>query len=222
MSRLDPDLPNRLVMRVPGIDPRLAFQAAHDATWMARRLAPKLTGSGARMLTPYYFGDEFGIAWPDEADYMWLQESGISPFTMRALAGRTIPMWVDDPTGSERRDNPKAKTRVTESGRTQVLIFRRVGKIGATKRVRTMGGAMRTVPQSYPGAPGRIATREIAPPYPPGRVTGRIATGTRPHVGVRWRHPGLHPRSFMQHALLRVAAEYHLNGHIAPGYGAAR
>lgn len=223
MSRLDPDLPNRLVMTVVGLDPKVGLAAAYDATWLAKRLAPKLTGTGASLLRPFFFGEEFGIEWPDEADHMWMQEVGIGPFTMRTLAGKTVPMWIDDPTGSVARENPKAETRITASGKRQVKIFRRVGKIGATKRVRTAGGAMRTVPQSYPGAPGRIATREVVGPFPPGRMTGRIASPeSRPHVGVRWRHPGLHARSFMHHALLRVAAEYRLKGRIAPGYGAVR
>jgi hypothetical protein len=140
--------------------------------------------------------------------YVWFQEQGIQPFTMFSLAGKTIPMWVDDPAGTEREKNPHAQTRQTLSGKVQVLIFRRAAMPGATKttRKKTAGGTVeeRTVPASYPGAPGRIARREASTPFTtPGRVAGQIARG---NIGVRWRHPGLAPRKFLNHAL-SLAAE---------------
>lgn len=139
--------------------------------------------------------------------YVWFQEQGIRPFTMFSLAGKTIPMWVDDPTGTERQKNPKAQVRTTLSGKTQVLIFRRAAMPGQTKKVRrkTAGGTYEeyTVPMSYPGAPGRIARREAPQPWTtPGRRPGAIARG---NVGVRWRHPGLAPRQFLNHAMTLAA-----------------
>jgi hypothetical protein len=110
--------------------------------------------------------------------YVWFQEQGIRAFTMWSLKGKVIPMWVDDPTGTEREKNPKAQTRVTLSGKTQVLIFRRA---------------------TNPGAPGRIAKREAPQPWTTaGRRPGAIARG---NVGVKWSHPGLAPRKFLNHAV---------------------
>jgi hypothetical protein len=110
--------------------------------------------------------------------YVWFQERGISAFTMWSLAGKTIPMWVDDPSGSEREKNPRARTRITFSGKVQVLIFRKA---------------------TAPGAPGRISRREAGRPFTTaGRVAGAIARG---NVGVKWRHPGLAPRRFLNHAM---------------------
>lgn len=139
--------------------------------------------------------------------YVWFQEQGIRPFTMFALAGKTIPMWVDDPTGTEREKNPRAKTRVTMSGKVQVLIFRKAAMPGAVRKTRrkVADGTYEefTVPASYPGAPGRIGKREAAQPWTtPGRVPGAIARG---NIGVRWRHPGLAPRMFLNHAITQAA-----------------
>lgn len=119
----------------------------------------------------------------------------------------TIPMWVDDWTGEMHRADPKAKTRITANGRRQILIFRKVGKIGARKRVAVRDGQgrlqrWRSVPQSYPGAPGRIVQRQWGPVGSTGRIALLLSM---PHVGVRWRHPGLMPREFMQHAIQQVA-----------------
>jgi hypothetical protein len=127
---------------------------------------------------------------------------------MYALAGKTIPMWVDDPTGTERQKNPKAKLRTTLSGKTQVLIFRRAAQLGQTKTTRTKVAGQwqsRTVPMSYPGAPGRIGRREAGRPLTtPGRTGGQVAMG---NVGVRWRHPGLAPRKFLNRAMVTAAQE---------------
>lgn len=194
--------PMSAFLRVDGLDRQTAMHAATDATRLARHLAPKLSGASSSNFFPIGGDGYFGIGWLDS--YVWHQEVGIHPFTMRALAGKTIPMWISDPTGRERGKYPDAKTRVTESGVTQVLIFRRAAPIGARKRIQVRGET-REVPASYPGAPGRIAVREAPAPHTSrGRVGGRIAAG---NVGVRWRHPGLDPRSFIQRGII-VAAEH--------------
>ena len=187
---------------------RLTTQAAHQLAWKAveyaRRDAPKLSGLMARRLRPVWGAGYFGIRWL--SSYAWFQEMGIKPFTMTALAGRTIPMWVDDPTGKERQKNPDAKTRVTKSGKTQVLIFRKAAKIGSKKKVRSKySHEWKEVPRHYPGAPGRIANREAPQPYTtPGRQPGWIARG---NVGVWWRHPGLGGRHFMLNGIYAAAEE---------------
>lgn len=145
--------------------------------------------------------------------YVWFQEQGIRPFTMFSLAGKTIPMWIDDPAGTEREKNPKARTRVTMSGKTQVLIFRKAAMPGQMKTVRkkVAGGTYeeKSVPLSYPGAPGRISKREAPAPWTtPGRVAGAIARG---NVGTRWRHPGLAPRKFLNHAVSLAAQQGGIN-----------
>lgn len=123
------------------------------------------------------------------------------------LTHNTIPMWIKDPTGSVRRENPRAETRTSAAGVTEVKIFRRAAPIGSRKTVtrRQNGRLIRTtVPASYPGAPGRIAVRESRAHTTDGRVGGAIARG---NVGVRWRHPGLARRSFIRQGLV-LAAHY--------------
>lgn len=170
---------------------------------------PKMSGQAMNRIFPLYGKGFFGIGFLDS--YVWFQENGIRPFTMTSLAGKTIPMWINDPTGVERQRNPKARTRVTLSGKVQVLIFRKVAQIGATKTVKRRNkvtGTMEAtqVPASYPGAPGRIAVRESASPHTtPGRVGGRIAPG---NIGVKWRHPGLAPRKFLNNSLTLAAQWY--------------
>jgi len=172
--------PDRLIMLVGGLSGSRARNLANAAVREARRVMPKLSGQSASRLFPLYGSGYFGIGWLD--GYTWFQEQGIRPFTMFALKGKVIPMWVDDPTGTEREKNPKARTRVTLSGKTQVLIFRKA---------------------TDPGAPGRISRREAGQPWTtPGRRPGAIARG---NVGVRWRHPGLAPRKFLNHALSLAA-----------------
>jgi hypothetical protein len=198
--------PDRLIMLVPNLSGAKARAAANAAVREARRVMPKLSGQSASRIFPLYGKGFFGIGFADS--YVWFQENGIRPFTMYNLAGKTIPMWVNDPTGTERQRNPKAKTRVTMSGVTQVLIFRKVAQIGQTKTVKRrsrLTGTVTTVqtPASYPGAPGRIGRREAAQPYTtPGKTGGQIASG---NVGVRWRHPGLAPRKFLNHSVTMAA-----------------
>lgn len=199
--------PDRLIMLVPGLSGPKARSLANAAAREARRVMPKLTGRAASRLFPLYGSGYFGIGWQDS--YTWFQEQGIRAFTMFSLAGKTIPMWVDDPAGTEREKNPKAQTRVTLSGKTQVLIFRKAATPGATRTVRkkVAGGTYeeKTVPASYPGAPGRIAKREAPAPWTtPGRVAGQVARG---NVGTRWRHPGLAPRKFLNHAISLAAQQ---------------
>ena len=201
-------VPDRLVMYVLDLSEADAQFLAEEATRLAKLAMPKSSGRGARNLQPVWGQGWFGVRWQDS--YVWFQEAGINPFTMKSLAGKTIPMWIKDPTGSERRKYPKAKTRVTESGVTEVLIFRRASHVGERKMVTrphpTLGTHQVDVPRSYPGAPGRISRREAAKPWTtPGRIGGAIATR---NVGVRWRHPGLMKRSFIRQGLV-TAAQYH-------------
>jgi hypothetical protein len=196
--------PDRMLMIVPKLSGPRARRTANDAVREARRLMPKMTGRAASRMIPLYGYGYFGIAWQDA--YVFFQENGIRPFTMYKLAGKTIPMWIDDPSGTERQRNPKAKVRTTLSGKTQVLIFRRVAQPGQTRTVRTKVAGQwesRTVPMSYPGAPGRIGVREAGKPWTTaGRTGGQIASG---NVGVRWRHPGLAPRKFLNRSLTLAA-----------------
>lgn len=199
--------PDRLVMTVEGLDVDTARVCAFTALEIAQKNAPKMSGDGAKRMSTVYGNGFFGIKFQDS--YMWFQENGIKAFTMKNLQGKTIPMWVDDRDGKIRADNPKVETRVTASGKTQVKIFRKVAMQGERKTVTRKarkGGGMETVsvPRSYPGAPGRIGVREAASPRTTvGRVGGAIARG---NSGVRWRHPGLSPRFFINNALT-VAAQ---------------
>lgn len=195
--------PDRLYMEMDTGDDAVNGALAELAVILARQFAPKLSGEGAAGLYPLWGPDHIGIGW--DHPRMWMQEIGTNPFTMRNLQGKTIPMWLDDPRGVLRAQNPKAKTRVTVNGRVQVLIFRKAAKVGSRKDVqRKIGGVMQTVnvPRSYPGAPGRIATREAAAPQTTqGKIGGAIA---RRNIGVRWRHPGLSPRSFMLRGMVEA------------------
>lgn len=194
------DNPDRMVMALDGINRRDCRILAIEALSRARLNAPKLSGTSARRMEAIWGTGWIGIRWLDQQ--VWFQERGVRPFTMTKLAGKLIPMWIDDPTGRERKANPKAKTRVTASGRTQVLIFRKAARIGARRNIKRKD-AWVNVPASYPGAPGRIALREAPAPHTQvGKVGGRIAAG---NIGVRWRHPGLHPRQFLEGGLREAA-----------------
>lgn len=195
-----------------------AYEAAQLAVAHAQALCPKLTGTGASGIKPLFGEGYFGLTWT--MPYLWVQNVGAKPFLMRSLAGKTIPMWIDDPTGTEKAKNPKAQTRTTESGRTQVLIFRRAAPIGSRKTVKRKGpgGAMisRDVPASYPGAVGRIAQREAPRPWTTeGRTGGQIAQG---NIGIRWYFPGLSSRNFFEEGLNRAAEDIGARGHISVAY----
>jgi hypothetical protein len=192
-----PLLPQRQLVREPDrmlarVDPSIGFgsqELADYAVDMARSIMPKVTGGLSNTLRPIHGIGYFGIQFPDKR--VWFLERGTRPHTMHNLAGKTIPMWIDDPTSRERKANPKAKTRTTVDGRTQVQIFRRAGEKGK----RTVGGTR----QRYPGAPGRIARREAPLPLTTaGRTGGRIARG---NVGVAWRNPGITGREFLTYAM---------------------
>ncbi len=194
-------IPSRLYVNVPGLSAPMAREASLLAVKETRRIMPKLTGASAARLIPLWGVGFYGIAWLDE--YVWYQEAGAKAFTMRSLAGKTIPMWIDDPTGIEARRNPKARRRTTASGKNQILIFRRAAPIGARKTIMRNGQRVE-VPQSYPGAPGRIDRRQARRPFTDfGRVAGQIAPG---NVGVRWRHRGLMRRQFLHQGIV-VAGE---------------
>lgn len=189
-------VPDRIMMAAAGYSEDQCRILAERATEAARRFAPKLMGQSSSRFAPVWKEGWFGVHFPDP--YIWYQESGIRPFTMRSLAGKTIPMWINDPSGEVRRSNPRAETRTTVDGRTQVLIFRRAARMGQRKMaMRRRGGEwqMVDVPASYPGAPGRIALR---------RPDGRIAPG---NVGVRWRHPGMTAKGFIYDAITVSAYE---------------
>jgi hypothetical protein len=198
--------PDRMIMLVGRLNGNRARNIANAAVREARRIMPKMTGRAAQRLVPVYGYGYFGIIWADA--YVYFQEKGIRPFTMFHLAGKTVPMWIDDPSGIEKQRNPKAQTRTTVSGKPQVLIFRRAAQIGQTRTIRTKVAGqweVRTVPASYPGAPGRIGRREAGVPWTTaGRTGGQIAGG---NIGVRWRHPGLAPRGFLNRALTLAAQQ---------------
>ena len=201
-----------------GLDIDDAYEAALLAASKAQELSPKLSGSAARSITPIWGNGYFGLTW--EAPYLWFQNAGVRPFLMRSLAGRVIPMWVDDPTGREAERNPKARRRVTESGREQVLIFRTAAPIGSRKVVKRKGPGGKyidvDVPRSYPGAAGRIANREAPAPWTtPGRLGGRIAQG---NIGIRWYFPGLSPRYFLQESLRLAAVAVGVKGDVRYGF----
>lgn len=200
-------IPDHLRMEIEGLDAEDARVMARVATQLGKRAAPKLSGKSSAELRPTWGAGWFGIQW--ESNYVWFQERGIKPFTMRSLAGKTIPMWVDDPDGSVAQENPRAETRTTKDGRRQTLIFRKAAPIGSRKTV-VRNGVHVEVPRSYPGAPGRIAFRELPEPWtPPGKVAGAIAKG---NVGVRWRHPGLTRRNFLRDAIAFTAEMYEMDG----------
>jgi hypothetical protein len=182
--------PDSMIMLFRELDADEAGYLAQDALYRARQHMPRVTGMTASRLSPISGRRFFGLGFPREA---WFMERGTQPFTMRSLAGKVIPMWITDTDGSMRRDNPKARVRRTEDGRTQVLIFRKAAKLGSRKQVTSKYGNPYMAPAAYPGAPGRINRRQ------PG---GTIATG---NTGVRWRHPGVRSMQFLNNAIASAA-----------------
>lgn len=208
-----------MLMVVPEAPQALCEALANRAVVHARYLAPKLSGRAADSIYPIVILGGFGVGWTKP--YLWYQDQGVRPFTMKSLSGKTIPMWVNDPDGKLKRENPKIETRPGGPFGEQVLIFRRAAPIGAQKTVTKKGAGGKLiktrVDASFPGAAGRIAVREAASPLTtPGRVGGRIAAG---NVGVRWRFPGLAPRHFLYEALSRTVGEAGLEvGQVKVGY----
>jgi hypothetical protein len=203
------DVPTRAVIGVPGLDSLRARRLAEHAANVAYLNAPRSSGRAARRIRPIWGEGWFGVQWLDE--YLWYQEAGIRPFTMNNLAGKTIPMWVNDEDGTEARKQKSPKTRITQDGRRQTLIFRRAARHGQRKNVwRQTGTGMQqvSVPASYPGAPGRIAVNRsqgilrAASVIGPHLNRGNILGG---NVGVRWRHPGLEPGNFLARGIQMAA-----------------
>jgi len=203
------NLPDRAIFGAPGLTIDRAWTIATRAMYVARAHMPRVTSVSAFSLTPIAGEGWFGLSWTHP--HIWYQEMGIRPFTMRSLAGKTIPMWVNDPHGELARKQKRPRTRVTADGRSQTLIFRRAAKFGQRKQVwQQVQGQMvrRTVPMSYPGAPGRIAVNRSQGLMRQGDVNpgqgnpGWIAKG---NVGVRWRHPGLQPGRHVARGIIEAA-----------------
>jgi hypothetical protein len=188
--------PNVIFMAVPGLSLEDARRLAIQSYRLSVQAVPKRSKKLSLSLEPFWAPGQFGVSWT--VDYAFYQEEGIRPFTMKSLAGKTIPMWVQD--HKLRDENPKIETKV-ESGVLRVLIFRKAAPIGSRKIVRRNGRDV-NVPRSYPGAPGRIASRYSEPIVPPGKYAGMIARG---NVGVRWRHPGLDRKGFITDSIVSTA-----------------
>lgn len=170
-------LPDGIILNVATTNLRLLSNLADTAASKAKEGSPKSSGRASDSIQPIYGPGWFGIKW--DQPYLWYQDQGIGPYTMRSLRGKVIPMWIEDEDGTEARKIPlrdrARRMRVTRDGRRQVLIFRK-----ATK----------------PGAPGRIGKRTR-------NADGRIAKG---NVGVKWRHPGLPRRGFLSSAVTESAS----------------
>lgn len=200
--------PDRMIMFVDGLSEEDARYLSIESVYRARQTMPRVTGATASRLQPIYGRGWFGIYFPD--NYAWFQEHGTRAFTMRSLAGKIIPMWITDQDGSMRAKNPKAKTRTTDDGRTQVLIFRRAALIGQRKTVRRRNKVtgqveITTTPASYPGAPGRIGRRATGLGFQGSTGNARAGQIASGNVGVRWRHPGLRGQQFLNAALAGTA-----------------
>ena len=183
-------------MYVEGLPGPEAQFLAHEAVQIARKLAPKLSGNppGASPRS-----GETASSGSVGRRLRLVPGGGIHPFTMRSLAGKTIPMWINDPTGEERQKNPRAQTRVTASGKTQVTSSARRPPSAHARPSpgrRLVETSRSRCPSSYPGAPGRIGTGSLGGPGPPRDELPRPIA--RRNVGVRWRHPGLARRSFIR------------------------
>jgi hypothetical protein len=188
-------IPDRILMILPeAVSLDVTSGMASRAVQYAQQSMPKISGRLAGTILPVYSATYWGLYFPDRR--AWYLEQGTRPFTMNSLAGKTIPMWVDDPDGSvAKEEGRKAQTRITVDGRRQTLIYRKAAKKGERKWVRR-GGRMVSVPRSYPGAPGRIGNR---------LSNGQIGS---PNVGVRWRHPGINGRQYLNRAMEAAAMDY--------------
>lgn len=193
----DTGLPNAMVAVVPAVEPGYTERMAYHACEYMRLLVPKVTGRMSQGLRPISGLGWFGVTW--DMPYTLSQERGTRPRVMKELAGKTIPMWVDDPTGDEARKIPvkerNRRVRRTQDGRQQVLIFRKAAPIGSRKWVMRRG-RMVNVPRSYPGAPGRQGFRNAM------GIWERGFAG-----GVRWRHPGIRAGNYAMEALTTTARE---------------
>src|SRR5258708_17178289 len=202
--------PDRLLMIVPRLSGRRARSIANEAVRLTRVFMPKLTGQAYNRIFPIYGKGYIGVGWLDS--YVWLQENGIRPFTMVALSGKTIPMWVNDPTGTEQQRNPRAKTRVTMSGIPQVLIFRRVARMGQTKVVRTknkISGEVteRTVPMCYDDQTD-VLTRDGYKPWEQVMVTDELATLNPESGEIEYQRPMKIFSRFYEGEMYRVKSKH--------------
>lgn len=172
------------------IPDNVAARLAESAVAMAREMVPRVTGASARRLRAVWGKRWYGIH--DVSGNLRYGNRGTRPRVMRELENKTVPMWITDDDGSMTEKVPMHKrgemTRVTEDGRRQVKIFRKVPPIGSRKTVIRRGQRV-SVPRHYPGAPGRVDPR-----------TGRFG-------GVWWRHPGLRPRRYFEDALVMTAEQ---------------
>lgn len=181
--------PDGWVVVVPDLPVEVAFRASVQAQALVKEMAPKVSGRGAASLRPAHGEGWFGLYFPPATSYMMLVNEGTKPRIMTSLAGKTIPMWINDPDGSMAADirpqDQASRVRITEDGRRQVKIFRKAAPIGSTKLAVRRDGSLTRVPRAYPGAIKRGAD---------GRLAGRY-----------WRHPGTTGRQFAQDALVLTA-----------------
>ncbi len=200
--------PDRAFMVVDELPRANAYLLALEAVEEARKKMPKLSGRAADRLEPIYADNIFGILWQDS--YVWYQDHGIRPFTMNNLQGKTIPMWINDPSGQLRQKNPKAKTRVTKDGRQQTLIFRKAPKQG--------GGTQRYSRNSKTGALELNTDKKGSSPTKAGRAKkdnlagslseeGRKSGGKNGSgsSGMGWRYPGIAPKLFINNSITVTA-----------------
>ena len=187
--------PDRMIVQTPDETPLdITEGLAQLAAQYAKDTMPKISGRLAGTISPIFGSTYWGLFFPDRR--AWFLEKGTNPFTMDSLQGKVIPMWVDDPDGSvAKKEGKKTRTRVTVDGRHQALIFRRAAKKGERKMVKRKG-RMVSVPRSYPGAPGRISNR---------LQSGQIGS---PNGGVRWRHPGITGRQYLNRAIESAGLSY--------------
>lgn len=181
-----------------GLEP---FRANLEKKLVRFRSTPRRAASRKRIVSIEADGaEEMQCILVDAPDHLYIT-------TGYTLTHNTIPMWVDDIDGSLRAKNPKIETRTTASGKTQVLIFRKAGAMPGQAGTKPFYDPKTGKPRkTWPGAPGRISRREAGRPMTTeGRTPGAIARG---NVGVKWRHPGITPRLFLNNALV-LATQRH-------------
>ena len=197
--------PDRAFMVVDELPRANAYLLAVEAVEEARKKMPKLSGRAADRLEPIYADNIFGILWQDS--YVWYQDHGIRPFTMNNLQGKVIPMWINDPAGSLRMKNPKAKTRTTADGRVQTLIFRKAPKGTQRYRRNPKTGALELnidKKGSSQTKSGRAKKDNLSGSlYDEGRKNGgKNGSG---NSGMGWRYPGIAPKLFINNSITVTA-----------------
>lgn len=111
-------------MYISGLTPGDARVLSEKAQFYAFRRAPKLSGISSKDIATISGMGYFGLKWKHE--YIWLQNRGFNSFTMNTK-GKTIPLWIDDPTGTELKKNPKSQIRIMGT-RKQILIIRKANR----------------------------------------------------------------------------------------------